>query len=620
MTEILRGSAPTPNTWNGGAFYQIYPRTFRDSNDDGVGDIIGIREKLPYLSSLDIDVIWLSPPYSHGGVDGGYDVTKHTEIAQELGTLQDMDNLITAAHELGIKVVLDFVPNHTSNQHEWFESSCQDPDGEFGDYYIWANPKKLQPGEPALPHNIIAGDRLEGLPEGYTVPNNWSSIFSLPVLDTLKKEHGGIIPDDVEVPAITAWVWHPGRQQFYLAEFAKEQPSLQWANPDVRKSQIDIVRFWLDRGVDGFRVDAINHIGKDTSLRDEERMPDDRYDKNSDNPHDQWGQQRMMSHWETLEPYVLEILDAVDNDAYKDKDIRFILEDWLTAMAGGMGNDQLSRLRPEMATVFNLIRLLKTNQKDWHASIHKHLLDTYHLAFLTDPELKGGIPNEVDSNHDVSRVATRLARQAARSAALIKLTTPGSPYIFQGEELGLEDVPYQAMVERGEISLEQLKDTKHAGRDGERAPIPWNADKNGGFSQAAPENLWLPVNPDYMNRHAEDQAKDPLSFYSLYRALLRARRRSEELKHGSYNPMETDHGNVLAFGRPHLTERRQMITVANFSGETTEVAILNTGQALARVAISSERGLVHGRDDLLRLDQGRISLAPYEALLLEPPV
>lgn len=631
MSEKLFDRPTAPETPESTVTYQIYPRSYMDANGDGIGDLKGITQRRSHLDSsgLDVDAIWINPVYKHGNVDGGYDISDHTAIAEDLGTEEDMIELITAYGERGIKVVLDVVLNHTSDRHRWFEQSCEDPEGEFGNYYIWVDPKKIEPGEPQLPENVVAGDgdnnRIKGLPAEYAVPNNWTSIFSTSELDKLKEQYGGIIPDGVEVPAITAWVWHPGRQQFYLAEFAKEQPSLKWANPKVREAQLDVLHYWLDRGISEFRVDVGNHFakadldGKDPELYNEPLVPDGQYDKNVDNPHDRWTQQYMVSYEPVLKPYTLEMLSVRDEEKYRGMNVQFTIEDWTIAMAGGIKHDDTSRWRPEAAGVFNFARLLITDMANWNAATHKRVIDEYHVAYTTDPSLRGGTPKEADGNHDVKRKATQLEDpRIDRASALIKMSLPGNVFLYYGEELGLPNVPYAEMVKQGKISADRLKDTKNAGRDGQRGPMLWSKDENAGFSQAAPDELWLPVDPEYVNRHAEDQKKDPRSCYSLYRALLHMRRHSKELRHIGYTPLETDHSNVFAFGRPHPTESRQMITVTNFSGETTEVALLNTGQALARVAISSEYGLAHDRHDIVELDRGRITLGPYEALLLEP--
>jgi alpha-glucosidase len=600
------------STWMGRAIYEIYPRTFFDSNGDGVGDIAGITAKLPYLKDTGFRAVWLTPFYPHGGVDGGYDIRDHKGVGPQFGTIEDMKRLIEQAHKLDIKVIVDFVPNHTSDKHPWFKQSCEGPDGPFSDYYIWVDPKKRGPNDLEMPDNIVAEDRLAGMPKEYTVPNNWTSIFSIPEREKLKEQYGGTIPKGVKVPAVTAWVWHPGRQQFYLAEFTKEQPSLKWANPAVRKAQTDVLHFWLGNGVDGSRFDVLNHIGKDPEFTDEELVPEGRFDPNNDNPHDQWTQKHMVSHEPSLELYVPQILAVADK--YPDRSIRFTHEDWIVALNGGINADNLSRLRPELGTAFNFARLLQTNKEGWKAAIHKRLLDTYHMAFITDPDLFGGVPNEVVSNHDVDRVVTRLGWPASRAAALIMLTTPGTPCVYQGEEGGFPNVSYE------DIPPHMRKDEGIGLRDGERCPMMWNRGKNAGFSDAPEDILWLPVDPNHPELNLEDQAKDPRSFYSLYRALLHMRNSSIELSHSGYNPMETDHEDVLAFGRPHPEEHRQYITLANFSETEVEVAILNPQQNQARIAISSETVLTEDRSKIIRLDQGRIRLRPYEALLLEPVV
>jgi len=597
--------------WQGRSVYQVYPNTFNEVRPEGAehigrGSILGIVEKLDYLNELGIKAIWISPFYESPLKDGGYDISNATNVDPSLGSLEDIDLLLKSSHERDIRVLFDLVPNHTSDQHEWFRQSCEDPEGEHGETYIWADPKPRLPGDPALPLNIVAGDRLNGMPSHYTVPNNWSSIFSIPEREKLKDQYGGTIPDDVEVPARTAWVWHTGRQQFYLAEFTKEQPSLNWNNPAVRENIKNVMRFWLDKGVDGFRVDVMNHIGKDPTLTDEQFVSADQYDKNRDNPHDQWEQKRLVSYAPLLDTYARELIEVLDE--YPEIDGRLVLEDWITALSDAPNS--LSRIRPDRATVFNFERLLHTNRNDWAASAHKALLDTYYESF-EDPALAGSIPNQVDSNHDVDRVATRLGREAALVAAVIKLCLPGTPYIYQGEEGGLGNIPDAF------IPPERRKDSDLGLRDGERTPIPWNNSKNNGFSNADPTHLWLPGTDIHKRWNLEDQAKDARSPYWLFRALLQTRNSSPELLKGAYLPLRTDHHNVLAFGRALPQERTQYTVLANFSAETTRVAAIDTRYNLGRVVLSSIQGHASQRiDEEVRLHDNPVILNPNEALLL----
>lgn len=605
--ELLERSLPSgeerapEETWRGRVVYQVYPNTFHEvrppgQEHTGRGSILGVIERLDYLKELGIGAIWLSPFYKSPMIDGGYDIADHTAVDPGLGTVEDIELLIQEAHKRDIKLLCDLVPNHTSDQHEWFQQSLQSPEGEYGDFYIWKNAREILPGEPALPHNIVGDERLGGLPDGYTVPNNWSSIFSEPERVKLQEQYGGKIPDDIEVPARTAWVWSTERQQFYLAEFAKEQPSLNWQNPKVREAMGDVMRFWLDKGIDGFRVDVVNHIGKDPEFRDE--ILDESYDKNNHNPHDQWKQERLVSYWPTLEGYVREIIGVLDD--YPGT--RLVLEDWITALSGG--EDRLSQLRPDKAVVFNFARLLQTNRESWDAHTHKKLLDGY---YKVAEFVKWG--NQVDSNHDVDRVVTRLGVRAARVAALIKFALPGNPYVFQGEEAGLENLSYT------HIPPQRRKDDDLGLRDGERSPIPWSNSPNAGFSHASEAELWLPITPDYPQVNIADQKRDPRSFYGLYRAAIAERNHASELRYGGYNPMETDHLNVLAFGRALDDGREQYTVAANLSNERTTFGILNPRQGLAKVALSSLEGLMSRKKEV-QLGTGLLTLEPHEAVLL----
>ena len=325
----------------------IYPRTFNEGRPEGeshrgVGSLRGITEKLEWMKETGVTAVWLGPIYASPGLDGNYDVSDYYAINPELGTMRDAEELIAQAHEKNIRVMFDLVPNHTSNESEWFKASS-DPTHEqheiYKDYYIWRDPV---PGE--LPEYIVAEDRLSGLPEGLTVPNNWSSIFSTPQIEKARKRGDA----DTEIPAVTAWVWNIQRQQFYLAEFMKEQPSLNWQNPAVREELKDVVRFWLDKGVDSFRVDVINHIGKDPNFSNEVLAPIGtaigEYTPGETNPHDRWRQEKLVSHWPELGKYALELLSVTDEPAYKDKNIRFVFEDWMSALAD---DGRLDALRPK---------------------------------------------------------------------------------------------------------------------------------------------------------------------------------------------------------------------------------------------------------------------------------
>ena len=566
--------------WNENVLH-VYPRTFNEERPEGeahtgTGSILGIIDKLDWIKETGFTAIWLGPIYESPGLDGNYDISNYYKVNPELGSLEDVQRLIKEAHERDIRVIFDLVPNHTSDQSEWFKASSdpEHPDYErFKDYYVWRDPV---PGE--LPPEIVGEDRLKGLPEGFTVPNNWTSIFSLPQIDKIREKYGGEIPDDAVIPAVTAWVWNEKRGQFYLAEFMKEQPTLDWHNPAVREEIKDVVRFWLDQGVDSFRVDVMNHIGKDVEQRDELPAPVGaeigEYQPGVTNPHDQWKQERMVSHWPELGDYSKELLSVLDEPAYRDRNIRLVFEDWMSAL----GDDKrLDSLRPSKANVFNFEMLLHTNREHWNAQEIGRVIEKYYARLET---LAGAVPNQVTGNHDVDTLRTRLGSpHTARAAQVMLSALPGALYMWQGDTMGRPNV---------RMPLEMQRDKDIGKRDGERVPMQWNNERNGGFSEA--DELWLPAVDEDANRqdNLELQARDARSPYRLVQRSLWRRAKDEALRRGGIRMLHTDNPDVLAFARPDPTDaRRQIISVTNLSGNTTEVSVLDAFQAEGKVEISA---------------------------------
>ena len=604
----------TPETyltrsWNGENVLHIYPRTFKEARPDGeahsgIGSIRGITEKLDWMSHTGVTAIWLGPIYESPGLDAGYDISDYRRVNPDLGAMEDVEELIQKAHEHDIRVIFDLVPNHTSDQSEWFKASSDPnhPDHEtYKDYYIWRDAVE---GE--LPKNIVDDEgRLEGLPAGKTVPNNWSSIFSLSQIDKARQQHGGEIPPGVDIPAVTAWVWNEARQQFYLAEFMKGQPSLNWNKQNVRDEIKGVVRFWLDKGVDGFRVDVVNHIGKDPEFRDEEPAPKGmaigEYNPGVTNPHDQWKQERLVSYWPALEEYAGDLVSVLDEEKYAGRNIRFVFEDWMSALGN---DDKLDNLRPDRATVFNFKMLLNTNRENWTAGNFRKLIYDYYSRL---PE--GAAPNQVSGNHDVDALRTRLGSAAAARAAYLMLATlPGALYTWQGDVMGRPNAI---------MPKELQKDGDVGQRDGERIPMQWNDEENSGFSQA--ENLWLPqVDKKYYQRdNLELQAMDESSPYRFVREILKRRRTDPALREGKLRMLQTDNPNVLAFARLDPEDpRRQVIIVTNFSANTEAVRILDAQQANGRVTFSSLRGQQPG-DKVINLETPTI-VPPDASYLIDP--
>jgi|GEM_PF-640115 len=625
MSEFLRKSIPQDGVeaedfqgqetyrtrnWNENVLH-VYPRTFNEERPEGeahrgIGSILGIISKLDWMQESGVTAIWLGPIYASPGLDGNYDISDYYQVNPELGTLDDVKVLLDEAHRRDIRVIFDLVPNHTSDQSEWFKASCDvsHPDHDkYEDYYVW-----LDPIEGELPEGIVGADRLRGLPEGLTVPNNWSSIFSLPQIDKIREEYDGEIPDGITIPAVTAWVWNKERKQFYLAEFMKEQPTLNWSKPAVREEIKDVVRFWLNLGVDSFRVDVMNHIGKDTEFRDEEPAPVGQglgeYNPGITNPHDQWEQKRLVSHWPELGDYASDLLSVLDEDAYEGRNIRLVFEDWMSALGG---DTRLDNLSPSQANVFNFEMLLNTNREHWVARNIGRIVRDYYERMGA---LEGAMPNQVTGNHDVDTLRTRLGAVAtARAAHLMLAALPGALYTWQGDMLGRSNII---------VPKDLQKDGDIGKRDGERVPIPWDGSPQGGFSKAESEKMWLPTADPSVNQdnNLELQARDPNSPYRMVKEVLRRRIEDAALHGGDIRMLHTDNPDVLAFARADPTDkRRQIISLTNFMQDTVTVSILDAGQTRGRITLTSSRGRQRG-DEEVDFEQP-ITLLPDESYLID---
>jgi alpha-glucosidase len=463
--------------WQRGIIYQVYPRSFQDSDGDGVGDLAGIARRLDHLAWLGVDALWLSPIYPSPMADFGYDVSDYCAVAPVFGTLADFDRLAAEAHARGLKLILDFVPNHSSDQHPWFVESRASRASPRRDWYIW---RDAAPG---------------GGP-----PTNWLSHF------------GGV-----------AWEWDGATGQYYLHSFLKEQPDLNWRNPDVRRAMYDAMRFWLDRGVDGFRVDVLWLLLKDDQFRD--NPPNPAWHPGS-RSHD-----RLLPLYTADQPEMHEVVAEMRRvlDAYEERVL--IGEIYLPPerLVAYYGRDLAGAHLP-----FNF-QLLLTR---WDAAEIARAVTGYEALL---PE--GAWPNWVLGNHDNRRLATRVGAAQARVAAMLLLTLRGTPTIYYGEEIGMEDVPIPAALvqdpaERNEPGL-------GLGRDPERTPMPWDGSPAGGFTDGRP---WLPLGPDCAARNVAALADDPASILSLYRQLIALRRGSAALASGAIEAVAAD-GDVLTYGR-----------------------------------------------------------------------
>jgi alpha-glucosidase len=478
--------------WQSGVIYQVYLRSFMDSDGDGVGDLKGLRSRLDYLQWLGVDALWLTPFYPSPMCDWGYDITDHTAIDPVYGTLADFDELLAEIHRRGIKLIIDFVPNHTSDQHPWFLESRSSRTSPKRDWYIWRDPRDGGP------------------------PSNWLSGF------------GG-----------NSWKFDERTQQYYFHACMPEQPDLNWRNPDVREAMYGVMRFWLDRGVDGFRVDAADRLLEDERLRDD--PPNPAYTPGL--PPDK----RQTPAYSRNQPEsrgAFSEMGAVCSE-YGDK----LLIGEVHVPTGQL-NAFYSSDENKIDVPFNF-SLLAT---PWEAIPLRSAIDMY-VALLEPSDW----PNWVLGNHDTSRVASRIGRAQARVAAVLLLTLRGTPVMYYGDELGMLDVP---------IPPEEIKDPHgqrvpgHSlGRDPERTPMQWDGTPNAGFTEGTP---WLPVSKDADRVNVADQHRDPTSILNLYRSLLKLRTQEPVLVLGEYAPVESPAG-TLAYLR--MRDEKQILIAANLTGE-----------------------------------------------------
>lgn len=524
--------------WQNGVIYQIYPRSFMDSNQDGIGELTGIIQKLDYLTFLGIDAIWLSPIYPSPMVDFGYDVSDYCGIHPMFGNLDIFDQLVAEAHRRGLKIILDWVPNHTSDQHPWFQESRITRNNPKRDWYFW---RDARPG---------------GNP-----PNNWGSFFGGP-----------------------AWTFDAATNQYYLHQFCKEQPELNWRNPDVRLAMYDTLRFWLKRGVDGFRMDVIGLILKEKDLRDNPTDPN----ASPNIPiNDIFNRQ--------LHVYNLD-QDEVHNII---REVRGVLDEYDDRCGIGELWGPLPRwvkyygLRgEELHLPFNF-RLMQT---PWDAESMRQSVDELEAILPTF-----AWPNYVLGNHDGTRLATRFGGQSqARLAAMLLLSLRGTPTIYYGDELGLENgviPPGKVQDPQGiNIGIERTRDVA-------RTPMQWDASSYAGFSTVEP---WLPISNDYSNRNVAMQTKDPGSILSLYRQLLAHRRASKALTAGNYQSLETGTKDSFMFVRKAGDERQ--LVVLNFGNQPQSLRV-STGSSLIKISTYLDR---HER-----ISNEKVDLRAYEGLILE---
>ena len=511
--------------WKEAVIYQIYPRSFADSNGDGIGDLNGITEHLPYIKKLGADVIWLSPVYKSPNDDNGYDISDYRDIMTEFGTMEDYDRMLQTAHSLGIKIVMDLVVNHTSDEHAWFVESRKSKDNPFRDYYIWKDPK-----------------------DGHE-PNNWESAFSG-----------------------SAWEFDEATGMYYLHCFSKKQPDLNWENPKVRDEVFDMMTWWCDKGIDGFRMDVISMISKDPAYPDGpdkdgiygDMMP---YVCNGPRVHEylQEMNRRVLSKYDLLTVgeaagVTIEEAKKYANNEGTELGMVFQFEHMDTLQASESVIGKWTTAKPRMTDIREIL-------DKWETELEGHAWNSLYWDNHDQPRAVSRFGNDCEEWRVLS------AKMLATNLHLMK----GTPYIYQGEEIGMTNMHFESIedcrdieeinayqqyvVDHKMISPETMLSCFDCiARDNARTPMQWNASRNGGFTAGTP---WIPVNPNYRSINVEAALADPDSVFYYYQKLISLRHDYPLIVYGSYEPLMGESDTVYAFAREY--EGRRLIVACNWT-------------------------------------------------------
>ncbi|MHC0039037.1 glycoside hydrolase family 13 protein [Pseudoneobacillus sp. C159] len=515
----------TKQWWKEAVVYQIYPRSFMDSNGDGVGDINGIISKLDYLKELGIDVIWLSPVYQSPNDDNGYDISDYRAIMDEFGTMSDWDKLLDEMHKRGIKLIMDLVVNHSSDEHAWFVESRKSKDNPYRDYYIWREGK----------------DGKE--------PNNWESVFSG-----------------------SAWKYDEATGEYFLHLFSQKQPDLNWENPKLRHEIYDLMKFWLDKGIDGFRMDVINFISKVPGLPDGDNPEGKRYVSgaqyymNGPRIHEflQEMNQKALSGYDVMTVGEMPGVTVEEAKLYTGEDrgeVNMVFQFEHVDLDAGPGGKW--DLRPMT------LNALRDNFTKWQKGLEEVGWNSLYL-----------------NNHDQPRMVSRFGNdseyrvESAKMLATFLHTLKGTPYIYQGEELGMTNVRFttideyrdietlnmyrEKVVENGEDVETVMQSINVKGRDNARTPMQWDDSEHAGFTTGEP---WITVNPNYKEINAKSSLADPGSVFHYYRRLIGLRKENPIMVYGSYDLILANHAQIYAYVREY--EGQKLLVMLNFSGEET---------------------------------------------------
>jgi oligo-1,6-glucosidase len=520
--------------WQSAVVYQIYPRSFADSDGDGIGDIEGIRQRLDHLEALGVDVVWLSPVYRSPMDDNGYDISDYQDIDPLFGTMADFDGLLADVHDRGIKLVMDLVVNHTSDEHPWFVESRSSKDNPKRDWYWWRSARAgAVPGEPGAE------------------PTNWGSFFSGP-----------------------AWEYDAATGEYYLHLFSRKQPDLNWENPEVRQAVYSMMRWWLDRGVDGFRMDVINMIGKDPALPDGPVRPGEDHG--------------MLGRFTIDRPEVHAYLQEMHREVFADTGGELLLVGETPGVSVEEARKYTDPARGELDMVFQFEQMgVDRGASKWDVLPFDMRVLRRVLARWQDGLADVGWNSLYWDNHDQPRVVSRFGDDGACRVESAKLLATvlhlqrGTPYVYQGEELGMTNYPFSSIEEFDDIesvnyfheSVAQGEEPEHVlarlramSRDNSRTPMQWDDSPHAGFTDGKP---WLPVNPNHREVNAARQVGVPGSVFEHYRRLIALRHEEPAVAHGDFTLLLPDHDQLFAFTRRH--EGTELVVVANFSGQPAVV-------------------------------------------------
>jgi len=510
------------NWWKEAVAYQVYPRSFNDSNNDGIGDLPGMVEKLDYLKDLGIDVIWLSPMYKSPNDDNGYDISDYQDIMEEFGTMEDFNHLLSETHKRGMKLILDLVVNHTSDEHPWFIESRSSKDNPKRDWYIWADPKS-----------------------NGSEPNNWESIFNG-----------------------STWEYDDTTKQYYFHLFSKKQPDLNWSNPDVREAVFKMMNWWFEKGIDGFRVDAITHIKKTFEA--------------GDLPVPKGKQYAPAFDVDMNQPGIQDWLQEMKDKSLSHYDIMTVGE------ANGVNPDNAKEWVGEKEGKFNMIfqfehlGLWSTGDSKFDVLSYKNVLNRW------QKQLEGiGWNALFIENHDQPRRVstwgddTKYWFESATSHAVVYFLQQGTPFIYQGQEIGMTNYPFESIETFNDVAVKteyqivksqggdvnQLLDKyKMENRDNSRTPMQWTNEVNGGFTEGTP---WFPVNPNYKTINVAQQSEDSDSVLNFYKRLIKLKKSDDIYTYGEFNLIDDANENIFAYTRK--LNNKTVLVAGNLTDHVTSL-------------------------------------------------